>query len=183
MSEKKITFLNLVFIIGILIFLLIASHWAVEPFELKSIEDSNILQILSSFLVIAIIAERFLDVFLTTLRAPISEKIEADILELKNNVTPENKDKVKKMAEKLQLRKQKTRMLALFFSLIIGLVISSFGIRTLENLIILKENHLSWQISFMRFTDILLTGGLISGGSDGIHKIIEFIRDYSKKES
>lgn len=75
--------------------------------------------------------------------------------------------------------KSQTRKIALWTALFIGLMISGVGIRALETLIILREFpgqqpifHTE-QVCVFRVLDTLLTGGLIAGGSDGIHKLTQ----------
>ena len=76
--------------------------------------------------------------------------------------------------------KSQTRKIALWVALFIGLVISGVGIRALETLIVVvteftppdKQPPFYYeQIRIFRVLDTILTGGLIAGGSDGIHKL------------
>jgi hypothetical protein len=75
--------------------------------------------------------------------------------------------------------KAETRKIALWTGLFVGMLISAVGIRGLETLIALKnfppgQTPLLYnqQIFVFHSLDTLLTGGLIAGGSDGIHKIM-----------
>lgn len=75
--------------------------------------------------------------------------------------------------------KSQTTKIALWLALFMGLLISGVGIRALETLIILKgytppEEQPPFyyeQLRIFRVLDTILTGGLIAGGSDGIHKL------------
>jgi len=75
--------------------------------------------------------------------------------------------------------KSRTRKIALWTALFLGLLISGVGIRALETLIILRDFpdkqpiFYNGQVCIFRFLDTLLTGGLIAGGSDGIHKLTQ----------
>lgn len=79
--------------------------------------------------------------------------------------------------------KSETRKIALWTGLFIGLLISGVGIRALETLITLqpltafpdgqKPIFYNGQVYIFRALDTLLTGGLIAGGSDGIHKLTQ----------
>ena len=76
--------------------------------------------------------------------------------------------------------KSQTRKIALWTALFIGLLISGVGIRALETLINLREFSpgqqpifYTGQVCIFRVLDTLLTGGLIAGGSDGIHKLTQ----------
>ena len=95
-------------------------------------------------------------------------------------------DKLSEMSsnlEKFSLKraesKSRTRKIALWTAFFIGLLISGVGIRALETLIILKEFpsqqliFYDGQVCIFRILDTLLTGGLIAGGSEGIHKLTQ----------
>jgi hypothetical protein len=78
--------------------------------------------------------------------------------------------------------KSNTRIIALWTSLLCGLLISAIGIRSLEPLIILDANN-PIQIIIFRCLDALLTGGLIAGGSEGIHKFTQVFTDFLEATS
>ena len=69
--------------------------------------------------------------------------------------------------------------------LFVGIIISSLWIRTLNQLVTTEsiQSLPSLQSSAFRFIDVLLTGGLIAGGSDGIHKIIDLYRVFTETSS
>jgi len=69
--------------------------------------------------------------------------------------------------------RSQTQRIALYTGLAVGIAVATAGIRMLYLLI--DPNTLSTfskgQMGFFRLVDIILTGGLIAGGSDGIHKL------------
>lgn len=68
--------------------------------------------------------------------------------------------------------KDETRKIALWAALTAGILISVIGIRGIEPFIILDSKN-NWQNSWFRILDIFLTGAVIAGGSDVIHKILQ----------
>lgn len=78
--------------------------------------------------------------------------------------------------------KSNTRIIALWTSLLCGLLISAIGIRSLEPLIILDVNN-PIQLIIFRCFDAFLTGGLIAGGSEGIHKFTQVFTDFLEATS
>ena len=78
--------------------------------------------------------------------------------------------------------KSNTRIIALWTSLLCGLLISAIGIRSIEPLIVLDANN-PIQIIIFRCLDALLTGGLIAGGSEGIHKFTQVFTDFLEATS
>lgn len=78
--------------------------------------------------------------------------------------------------------KADTRTIALWTSLLFGLLISAIGIRSIEPLVIIDLNN-QIQVIIFRSLDALLTGGLIAGGSEGIHKIIQVFINFMEATS
>lgn len=79
--------------------------------------------------------------------------------------------------------KSETRTIALWTSLSFGLLISTLGVRLIEPLMVIDDVTNPIQINIFRCLDILLTGGLIAGGSEGIHKLIQVIIDFLEATS
>ncbi len=95
-------------------------------------------------------------------------------------LTDELDDEMAKLIDSQQARlvyKAQTRKIALWTALFFGLVISAAGIRSLDTLV-LSTNQSALQLIVFRCLDTLLTGGLIAGGSDGIHKITQVFTTY-----
>ncbi|NJK36333.1 MAG: hypothetical protein HC825_05750 [Oscillatoriales cyanobacterium RM1_1_9] len=76
--------------------------------------------------------------------------------------------------------KSQTRKVALWTALFVGVLLSGVGIRALETLVVLKDFpngdqpiFYNQQMGIFRVLDTILTGGLIAGGSEGIHKITQ----------
>ncbi len=160
----------------------------------KSIELTDIYQLLGTLFVIALFLERALDVFLTTWRAEHSEELDQSIQECEQKINyfkaqtedyrTANKTELEKLMETIKGVKQEklkyrsnTRIIALWVGLFFGILISAVGIRTLGTLTN-PASLPSTQNSLFNFIDVLLTGGLIAGGSEGIHKLTELYRNF-----
>jgi hypothetical protein len=78
--------------------------------------------------------------------------------------------------------KSDTRIIALWTSLLFGLLMSAIGIRSIEPLVIVDLDS-PIQVIIFRCLDALLTGGLIAGGSEGIHKLIKVFLDFMEATS
>ncbi|AFY35055.1 hypothetical protein Cal7507_4694 [Calothrix sp. PCC 7507] len=79
--------------------------------------------------------------------------------------------------------KSDTRIIALWTSLSLGLLLSTIGIRSIEPLVVVDDVVNPIQIIIFRCLDALLTGGLIAGGSEGIHKLIQVFIDFLEATS
>jgi hypothetical protein len=88
--------------------------------------------------------------------------------------------KLKKNEELRSAYKSQTRKIALWTALFFGLMISGVGIRSLDSLVqpVQGSVYSGVQSLVFRCLDVLLTGGLIAGGSDGIHKITQLFTTY-----
>lgn len=154
-----------------------------EAYTLKPPVELHIGQLFGSLLLIALLLERALEVFLTSLRAPASEALTEEIKVLQEAVdkTPDGAEAIelKGKQDELAKRRQATRKIALFAALIVGIAVSVSGIRTLETMVQVKAGSSfvsGLQAALFRLLDTLLTGGVIAGGSDGIHKLAEVYR-------
>lgn len=170
-------------IIGPIVVLLIVAGAVVlmpNAVPLRGITLASVSQFLTSLLLAALLVERVLDVFLTIWRAPTSEAIEA---EAKRH--PESSaERIEKEAV-LQTRKAGTRTIAMWSALLIGILVSAAGMRSLSWFVEpgTVDALPATQASLFIGVDILLTGGVIAGGSDGIHKIAEVLRNFLKTSS
>lgn len=78
--------------------------------------------------------------------------------------------------------KSDTRRIALWSSLILGIMTSAVGIRALETFVNIQGLPDS-QVTVFRWLDVFLTGGLIAGGSEGIHKLTQVIVEFLEATS
>jgi len=116
-------------------------------------------------------------------KAPPKLKTETAVENIPANttkLTDELDEEMAKLSENKQKRSQyksETRKIALWTALFFSLLISGVGIRSLDTLVQPMGLNSIQQIVF-RCLDTLLTGGLIAGGSDGIHKVTQVFTTY-----
>ncbi len=158
---------------------------------------ANIVQLLASLLFISLLLERALEVFMTAWRRPraalkdlkiqtLQEKI-AKMEELKGQEKTSKQNELindvaelNKIKEERTTYKTETQRFALWISVILGFLISAVGIRTLNQIIdplVLEQLSDSQTLAF-RLVDVFLTGGIIAGGSEGIHKIAQVYTNF-----
>ena len=106
-------------------------------------------------------------------------------LQERKNRRAELKEELEKLEERLSKEatergnyRSTTRKIALWVALFMGLIVSALGFRALASLVGQETLNLlpSGQKQAVHIVDLILTGGLIAGGSDGIHKIAEVLR-------
>lgn len=124
--------------------------------------------IFSHLAILALITERFVEIFTSVIRKPDRVVLEGDLREADG---PENKAKA---LDTLESYKAKTGVFTITISFITGLVIASVGVRILDPLFDTNELT-SAQSLFFDGIDIVITAGLIAGGSKGINSLTSSI--------
>ena len=174
------------------------------PVSLRLSSDGlgAVMQVLGSLFLVALIMERALDVALTTTRAADGEDIDREIRRLKSDIAAidqlaatarkskqsdrdRHQQDLDEQLKKRDKRSDETRRIAMWASLVVGVLVSAAGFRALASL--LDPGSLSelnpFQASSLHIIDVLLTGGLLAGGSDGIHKLMDAYRNFFEGKS
>jgi len=168
-----------------------------EPVAFKDFGTTEVAQLLTSLLLVALFLERALEVFVTTWRGPGAAELDRQVrqcadqkaqLEQRPEAQREALQSARDAAmaalehaeqEKSQYKSQ-TQRIALWSGLTLGLLISAAGLRTLQALV--DPEALSrlpkTQVVVFHLVDVLLTGGLIAGGSEGIHKLTQVYSNF-----
>lgn len=165
--------------------------WLPESLDLSEFKTQDLLPLLGLLFLLALFAERALEVLLTTWRGPEADEKDRDI-ELKrkkiNDLGSQSRlDRaamanaeadLKTLVDDREKYRMMTRNLALWLGLLIGIFISVVGFRVLHELVANAPEEGTTQAYVFSFVDIVLTGCLIAGGSDGIHKISELYNGF-----
>ena len=114
---------------------------------------------LTLLFLVATFLERAIEVYVITFRKKYKEIQQAN-----------NKDTTQYESE--------TAQITLLAALAAGIIISMIGIRGIEPFINELPVKNDWQTSWFRTSDILLTGGVLAGGSDFIHKILQALTTF-----
>lgn len=156
------------------------------PLGFKPFDSATIAGLLVQLLIISVFTERALEGFINAWRESKKQDLayqigtqEQALEELAHSNAEDNKiDEKKKELENLKWEFHQytfqTMRISLWSSFVFGLLISAVGVRVIEPLISISladPKLANLQLNAFRMVDILLTGGLISGGSEGIHKI------------
>ena len=151
--------------------------------------------LLASLLFASAILERALDVWLSLAMGGKADELDGEIRSLKARAEKvpaseaEKRDKeqaesgLKSVMTARTAHSSATRRMALPAALIGGLAISAVGLRALEPLMLPFDA--TWralpQAPWFTAVDVLFTGALLAGGSDGIHWIVALYRDWMDK--
>ena len=174
-----------VLILAAALALLYYTKATVVPF--KSFTDSDVLAIITSMFVVAVFMERSIDAILTPVRAPDRQKIEQELEDIKRAAETDDSKKGEQIQKEreLQTYKLNTAKHAYWLSFGFGLIISVVGIRTLSGLVNPDDLKALGDIhrTLFSFVDIVLTGGVIAGGSAAIDKIGRAIGEFFNLKS
>ena len=129
---------------------------------------ADVLQVLAALLLIALFLERAMEVFMLTRRELGREEKESEL----QQASAGSKDEADS-AKALREYKHASRKIVLWVNLFVAIAISVAGVRGISPLIEATslDSVSEWQVMLFQLCDIILTAGVIAGGSDGIHKI------------
>lgn len=129
--------------------------------------------------IIALFVERALEVLIKAWRQGGKIALEQEKTSAENN----NQDNAQKaeIQKNLEEYKAGTQRRALLVGLTLGILVSLSGVRLLGPIFQGAETEkLMFQMAVFNFTDIVLTAGLIAGGSSTIHELMALIDDFLK---
>jgi len=170
---KEIKWTSFGLLLGLVFMVLVILHWAnPEALQFKEFADLEILSVVSTMFVIAIFMERSIQAILIPLRARGRIELEKRLNELESVGSPsaEISRKVVDASSRLNRYNVETGRQANWIGFSFGLLISLAGVRVLAGFVESGELG-AYQDTLFSFADILLTGGVIAGGSAAIDKI------------
>ncbi len=125
--------------------------------------------------IVALFVERSLEVFIKAWRQGGKSRLE----EIVESATEDNDKKEAKRA--LEDYRAGTQRRALLVGLTLGLFVSLSGVRLLGPIFEIESVATeSFQLALFQFTDIVVTAGLIAGGSATIHELMALIDEFLK---
>jgi len=141
----------------------------------KPLQTGDILGLFLRLIAIAIFIERAVEVLLTPWRGPGALRIAARVKQAKAKLEKEEAGSAAEMSnveDELRQYKGETRQMAFLIALTLGMAISAVGLRGLEYFVNL--NNLSdypKQVHVFHAVDALITGTLLAGKAEGLHKM------------
>lgn len=177
-------------IVAMLAMVVFGAFSSFEGLSFQSESGDNALVVLGRLVLIALFIERSTEVFLELWRGALKNKKKHDLEFLKEeqrafkeNLEEEkliqNKKNIIKLSEDLFFYQAVTMRIALWTGFLFGLLISISGVRALAPL--LSSPIGDAQEILFQGVDILLTAALISGGSEGIHKIMTVYKSFMEE--
>jgi len=141
-----------------------------QSIDISSFETGKLVGLFGSLFFISLLVERFIELFVQD--PDVKEKRRMKV-QRKNVIDP---NQIQEMEIKMDELRQKRRRTVTFFGFVLGLIIALFGIRILTNLVV-DPNWGDVQMRYVNILDMVLTAGLIAGGSEGVHSLISIAKN------
>jgi hypothetical protein len=139
-------------------------------------DAQSVISILTPLVLYSLFVERAIEVFLTVWRGRESDALALEVKQKKQSLTVKGADisGYNGLQQALSQYKGTTRDIAFTSSFVLGILISLAGVRALALFVdpASLDDLSSYQVAWFTVLDIFITGALIGGGSDGIHKIV-----------
>lgn len=149
---------------------------AFKPFRAEEIVGN-----LTSLFLISLFLERALEVFVSWWRDADRMRLEQEIVRAEAEASADSRRRAVELAQELQTYKSQTARRSFMCGLAVGVVIALAGARALSPLLSQLPAAGSPQLLLITIVDVIITAGLIGGGSDGIHKLVSVVTDYLEK--
>jgi hypothetical protein len=142
----------------------------------------DIVRLFTQLILISLFIERAIEVLLTPWRGTEADKLAAHVKHMKRGADGNAGGTVAVAAAEQQMLEYRgeTRQLAFLMALAFGLTISAVGIRGLQ--FIAEPQAFSklsaGQTAIFVVIDVILTGALLAGGADGLHKVVSVFTSF-----
>ena len=146
-----------------------------RPMSFKELPMEALLTLFAKLIAIALFIERTVEVLLTPWRGLESHRMTARVKQAKAKADKGEVDSValSNAEEELTEFKGHTRRIAFLMALALGMTISAVGFRGLEFFVDPNSiRETSEQLIAFRVLDVLVTGALLAGKADGLHRIV-----------
>lgn len=143
----------------------------------------DVIDTLTALFLVSLVLERAIEVFVSTWRRPDAESLALSIRRARKRLQEARKrgqgvEEAETALRPLEAQEQQyrtgTRIFAIRIAFLFGIAVSVVGVRALES--VLMPGSLSnldpTQKALFNIVDVVMTGGVIAGGSDAIHKIL-----------
>jgi hypothetical protein len=134
----------------------------------KGLDQSKLLETIMTMFVVSVFMERAVEAILVPMRTPGRQQIEHAMESIESFDAADKATLLREKKCELDEYRIETAKYAYWISFVFGLVISLAGVRALNGLVDIAPGNSSM---FFSFVDVIITGGVISGGSAAIDKM------------
>jgi hypothetical protein len=153
--------------------------------QFKKYSAADFTQQLTPLVLVSLFIERGLEIFITVWRGGKAARLQSELEQAKAlpDTNGKKADEMRKAGAELRAYKVSTQQIALPSGLVVGVVIASLGVRGLSNFADLDKLSGATQKYLFNLADVLLTGAVMGGGSDFMHKLITTFTDLMEATS
>jgi hypothetical protein len=146
--------------------------------ERKPVDLASVLRLLGTYGVLALVVERTLEVFISAWRGQVTGQLFSAVESARRRLeaVPHSFGLQQAAAESdraLADYRGTTQRIALRAGVVLGLLIAATGIRTLDLLVAVPTDFAPRLLYTL--LDVVVTAGMISGGSDAVHKLMSTV--------
>ena len=197
MSQSQAFALKVLAVVVVLVFLVLVAIGSppLEALSLAGDAPRKVWQALTALLLVTLTFERALEVYVAAFRedreVPLQREVDdwqAKVDALAKDTSLQPGDKAQRTADlaqvgaqprqRLEAFKNETRQITMGMSLVGGIVVSAAGFRVLA-----AAPPSGFQGAAFGVLDVIVTGGLIAGGSKGLHVLTQAVGDVLEETS
>jgi hypothetical protein len=141
----------------------------------KGLEFKVVFAALGGILVIVMLVERVTEIAISILRQSGADALRSEIEALAND--PARSNEITQKRKDLATYQAETKSIALLIGFSISVAVCAAGVGLLETIL----NTDMGNRNFLRGVDIILTSGLIAGGSDSFHQFVSALETFFKE--
>jgi hypothetical protein len=193
MNKKQITRLLFWGTLACLLVGALVLAYNVNNVEIKPFASDRVGGLLTTLFVLALFVERTLEVFITAWRGKETVRGENNIQAGNQALARDPRDEqlqasAKEKVDWLADYKSETQAIALRSGLVLGILIAAVGVRSFDVFVdqptasptadSIVQSWYRVKAGIFRALDALVSGGIIGGGSEAIHKIMNVITEF-----
>jgi len=201
MSQSQAFALKVLAVVVVLVFLVLVAIGSppLEALSLAGDAPRKVWQALTALLLVTLTFERALEVYVAAFRedreVPLQREVDdwqAKVDALAKDTSLQPGDKAQRTADlaqvgaqprqRLEAFKNETRQITMGMSLVGGIVVSAAGFRVLAEVLAAAPPS-GFQGAAFGVLDVIVTGGLIAGGSKGLHVLTQAVGDVLEETS
>ena len=171
---------NVVNAVRIILFLVIVALVLVAIFtnpdfvSFGAYDAGECLQMITPLILVSLFIERTLEVLLSAWRGTEKARLKLEVIRAGQGADDGERSSLRSNEEKFLAHKIETRKIASAGGVALGIVVSALGIHALEMFVDADSYYQlsGFQLIAFRGVDIVVTGALIGGGAEALHRII-----------
>jgi hypothetical protein len=166
--DKRIKFV----VLAVLTLIVVCYSYYPLSVPLKSdLNIQNILGVLGGIFILVLLIERLTEIAIAILRESSAEVMKKTIAALQSDPI-----KAEEKAVELTAYQSETKIIALLIGFSVSIIVCSGGIGILNTIVVADPTR--GNLRFLRGIDIVLTSGLLAGGSDSFHQVVSALENF-----